>query len=361
VVLFVVQLPASIALSYFVLYIYSLIGIKKIKLNFLSLSALLILATPLGIGAVTLNHNLTPLFYFFMMPAMIAAVYVFGQQNSNVILKVLKQVFWICSLIVFVLIYVFRDEVEPLGAVFPWSSTNGIPSYLMVIQITYASLFFLINNRLPIASSVALLIISIFGLGRGAMFLSALMVLISIATNIYSASKGCNKNTLAIYILIFSAILSISIPINFQFIYEFISDFLVGSGFGGGLFDEHRSNMNKDYLAKLDFWSFILGQNYAGTSIDNYYGGNPHNSFIRVHSFYGIFGLIVAFTPFAIILLSENSFFRKSILMLLWTILIARAFTEPIFFPTPLDFFYCLFGFMIFNLQPATLIPKKHD
>jgi hypothetical protein len=128
--------------------------------------------------------------------------------------------------------------------------------------------------------------------------------------------------------------------------YEMIAE---GSKFEQGVLDVHRGYMLSDYLDKLDALSLFIGTSYEGTSINLYYGGNPHNSYIRVHSFFGLFALFAVFAPLFLMLLSHKDRTQTIIIFLLVTVALIRATTEPILFPTPLDFFYIMYFVLYFR------------
>lgn len=124
-----------------------------------------------------------------------------------------------------------------------------------------------------------------------------------------------------------------------------------GSKFSGGILDEHRGLIISDYINKIDGFRLIFGTDYENTSINDWYGGNPHNSFIRVHSFYGIFGLLFVFFPVIAILISRKNSVQKFVFMVFIILALLRAVSEPIFFPSTLDFFYFLIFFVFFRFS----------
>lgn len=272
--------------------------------------------------------------------------YSFSRNSLNHISHVLRRVYWIFVLFIAIAYAFHWDAPEPLGAIFPWASTNGIPSYLIVVQITYSIAFYLEKNRLPLTSSLATMIVAIIGLGRGSMVIGAGILLFSFVVNLSQIQK-----TLRPYIaLTFGVLTLISLSVLWGDLTEKINSgalaLIEGSKFASGMFDEHRGRMLADYMAKIDALSLIFGASYDGTSINQDYGGNPHSSFIRLHSFYGLAGLFFFLTPLFLILMSRRAFAQKLVVFTLVLIALARATTEPIFFPSVLDVFYfCIFLF----------------
>ena len=128
----------------------------------------------------------------------------------------------------------------------------------------------------------------------------------------------------------------------------------------GGVLDSRRGNMLAGYFGKLGVWLLLFGTDYSGTSINNIYGGNPHNSYIRIHSYYGFFGLlIVALSPLAIFL-TNKKLVSKCVVFVLITLVLVRAVTEPILFPTLLDFFY-EFYFLFFLKYAPSRLPRWRE
>ena len=123
--------------------------------------------------------------------------------------------------------------------------------------------------------------------------------------------------------------------------------FLSATRLNQGFLDPHRARMLADYVQKLDVASLLFGASYADTSILTTYGGNPHSSLIRLHSFYGIFGFLILVIPFGFAMLANKIKKDKFVFLSLVFFVLMRAATDPIFFPSALDLFYYLY-FVIF-------------
>ena len=109
---------------------------------------------------------------------------------------------------------------------------------------------------------------------------------------------------------------------------------------GAGLSDDHREQQINEYLDKIDAVNLLTGADYKGTSIETAYNNNPHNSYIRAHHIFGLPYLLLML-GFPLLLVS----WRLPLGALLYCgslfgIVLLRAFTEPILFPTLLDLFY---------------------
>jgi hypothetical protein len=265
------------------------------------------------------------------------------------VVNVLRNVFLAYILFVAAVLFFHWGEREPFGAIFYWSSTNGIPAYLIILNIAYSIAYFLKYNRLPVIAAALTTIVAFFGIGRGSIVCGSLLLLLSIFVNLFVV-KSKQDVALAPKIALILLIPALTLIYNHADLisrqYEMIAE---GSKFEQGVLDVHRGYMLSDYLDKLDALSLFIGTSYEGTSINLYYGGNPHNSYIRVHSFFGLFALFAVFAPLFLMLLSHKDRTQTIIIFLLVTVALIRATTEPILFPTPLDFFYIMYFVLYFR------------
>jgi len=132
-----------------------------------------------------------------------------------------------------------------------------------------------------------------------------------------------------------------------------LSELLSHSKWAWGFMDPPRAQMVSDYLAKLDAVTLLVGTNYAGTAINELYGGNPHSAYIRVHSLFGLPGvLLVLFSPL-LIFMTDRAFRSQCIVGVLVLLVLVRAISEPILFPTVLDFFYFFYFFLFLRYAPV--------
>ncbi len=344
---FMFQKPETIALAYFffAMYVFS----SKIKIARAHFIIWAFTSSIFVIAALSKNFGFTPFFYLIGTPALILAADKFASRPLTLVVNTLGIYYWLFCIATFIGIFINRDSPEPLEGLIPGTSTNGIPSYLIVVQVAYSLIFFLKYERLPILSSITTFVVAVFGLGRGSMVVGALILLFSIFMN---AILSKNNRRFIIFFGSIASLLSILyFYINSEEILSMTEELLSGSKFAGGVLDEHRGLMIKDYINKIDIWSFIFGTDYADTSIEKYYGGNPHNSYIRAHSFYGLGALICIVIPIILVLGSSRFNLDKIIAIILILFALLRATTEPIFFPSVLDFFYVFYFFAFFRFS----------
>ena len=106
------------------------------------------------------------------------------------------------------------------------------------------------------------------------------------------------------------------------------------------------------YLHKIDYFESFTGVDYSNTIIEVFYNNNPHNSFIRAHSIFGLpyLGLIF-FIPGLIFIFYKKIKYRFYVSGVL-LILFFRTYAEPIMFPSLLDFYY--FSILLFPVFAYT-------
>jgi hypothetical protein len=347
--LFIVQLPIAIASSYILGLLFLVFGASsaELKTKYVEIYVVVILfCLP---AATTFNHGLTPLFYLIFSPSIVFLVIHFTNNSLDHVTKVLRNVFWAYIFGVATVLFLHWDEPEPFGAVFSWSSTNGIPAYLIIVNIAYTVAYFLKYNRIPIHPAAITLVVAFFGVGRGSIISASVLLVLGICINLFVVKSKQDialapKIALIALLPVLALIYSYADLITTQ--YEM---FVEGSKFEEGVLDVHRGYMLSDYLDKLDALSLFIGTSYDGTSINLYYGGNPHNSFIRVHSFYGLFALLFVFAPLFLMWLSNRDRTQTTVIFLFAVVALMRATTEPILFPTPLDFFYIMYFVLFFR------------
>lgn len=308
------------------------------------------------LAVINFNHGFAPLFYLIFTPSLLLTSRHIARKSIIHLFTIFNVFLYTLIILVFLGIFYHYEEADPIGSIIPWASRNGITSYLIVIQIAYAMIFYFKKKELPIFTSLLIFIIAIYGLGRGSIIASLFLLIFCLIVNLVLTKHR-------LYIVSFFLILSILlyfyfIDSNANIILENIDTGIQRTQFGQGVFDEGRANIINEYIGKLNIWNFIFGANYNNTSIIMYFGGNPHNSLIRLHSFYGLFGIIFLLIPFLNLLVFNSNLRDKLIFIILIFIALFRSITEPIFFPTTLDFFFAFYFFLYFK-NSKLIIQKK--
>lgn len=377
VLLFVLQTPGTLIFATLLCIFYALLRHKSVIFQFhkskvvFFISLFLVINHFLG-GA----QGVTSIFYLFSTIACFYAAVGFGSSSLRHVGGCLFFVYWIYVFFVISGFLSNCDDVEPLGAVIPGASTNGLPSYLIVLQIALSLLVLLDKFVLPVISATVTFFIAILGFGRGSVIVSFSVLVFSIFFNlmIVQSKNGYRQVYLLVFFsgFVFLAVIGYVFAVGWnqasllfpgsgvaRWICNSVWFPLIASGDAvndvagtkwiWGIADPARARMLYDYIGKLDFSGIWFGVNYEGTSIVSDFKGNPHNSYIRLHSHYGLPGLFLVFYSILLLIISnKDSYFKFATFFLVFFVLL-RAVTEPIIFPTVLDFFYFLYFVVYFN------------
>jgi hypothetical protein len=248
-----------------------------------------------------------------------------------------KESYWRASKIVLlvtqalVLVYLVRVGLDdfPLEDMIPGASSNGITSYLILLQCNYSLARFAANQRVSLFTSAVTVVICIVGFGRGSLVASLGLF----ALNIFYLPRqwgllGRWWPALTIIVVFF-----LLLP-NMDSVISYLD---ANTKLGAGFVDDSRTSILNAYFAKLDSWSIIWGADYSGTGIDEEYRGNPHNSFIRAHHMFGLLYLLIVIIFVIKSLIVKIDFALRAYAFSVLIIFLFRAFTEPIILPTLLD------------------------
>lgn len=340
--LFLVQSPITFLISFFLFFVYLLTGSKGAisKNDILFFLFFFVISFP---SLLIAQHEVSHLFYFLLS----VLVFFSAKKSSRedpVLLNIIFGVsYWAFAFFSSVVYYVYRDIPEPFSGLVEGSSTNGIPSYLLVLSITYSIIYFVNKNRLPIYPCIATLLISILGIGRGSIYVSVMLLLLSIIVNFIVDFKYSQTKKI-LYFVFFTSIIVVLISVNFEWIYNFIS---MKTKALQGVNDPYRARIIWDYLSGINWWQSYVGGTYSGTVIETMYKNNPHISFIRAHAYLGFGYVMLIFLSPLFFLFKCKSTIYSCVFFSFSFLLLIRAASEPILFPTSLDYFY-FFIYMIY-------------
>jgi hypothetical protein len=222
----------------------------------------------------------------------------------------------------------------PLERMIPDSSSNGITSYLVILQANYCVASYLVRRKLPFLSAVLTLGICIVGYGRGSILSTVGIIAVNFIT--FALRKSPRHFFAAVGVLALTGVWLAAVYGD-EITYFVEANTKIGSG----LYDQHRDSIIKDYSHLIDENSLLIltGADYKGTVIEADYNNNPHNSYIRAHHIFGLpyLMLMLSFPLLAFVRLPGK---LRAYPLALITIMLFRAATEPILFPTMLDVFY---------------------
>jgi hypothetical protein len=317
-------------------FAFIILNIKYIRnapRNFIGAATLIIVSCTL-ILPISMFRNFNVVFHYIILVTSIISAYTFYLKSIDYFFALRFSVFLQQFLLV-VYLYFFGAQEAPLDNLFVESSSNGITSYLITMQICYTIASIVLFGRPTIITSILTLYISIIGFGRGSIITSfAIFVFNLIFIVAFVKSKWIRASGIIFSIFIFSIFIT-----KFDDIFNYIFNM---TKFSAGFFDVERYIINQDYINRLEGMNILIGIDYQNTVIERFYNGNPHNSFIRAHNIFGITYIFSIFYCIILAISSRMKFINRISVLVLISLLMFRAFTEPILFPTPFDaMFFC--------------------
>lgn len=223
--------------------------------------------------------------------------------------------------------------------IFAGHSRNYISLYLIVVLFPYYTVS--AHNkteRISIIPSIICLAISVYILGRGGIIMCAMLFLGTCLKNILlirktdkELYKKSRKYAVLSVVLIGAAIyIFMNTNIAEQYLYRFTDNE------SGGFADEQRLNIWMEYISRtLDSLKYIItGYDLSKSRIIVMYLENLHNSYLMLHCYTGLFGLLL----FVAGLINSISYMIKNkkydLLIIVFSFLV-KAFTDWVF-PTQL-------------------------
>ena len=293
------------------------------------------------------GHGFSPIFYLFSTVVTFATAYVITRFSARTILFAANILYWSLAVVVLIILAVYWGSPEPFGEVIEGASTNGIPAYIIVIQLFLCTITNVVAGRAPILTPAITFMIAFYGNGRGSLIVGALLLLGSLVINLFPRKIPLfyRATLFALSIAVMAVII-----INAAEIVDYLSRF---TKLSVGVTDYNRAGILESYLAKINPVTFFFGTDYSGTPIDFLYEGNPHISYIRLHSFFGIFPLLMAILSPAIIFFAKGGWMLKLPILFFICLALLRAASEPILFPTLLDVFFFAMFFIFFRAREA--------
>ena len=185
-ILFSLQKPGTIFLAYILPLVYLLGTIENYRVKksrFIIICLVILLCLP---AAMSMNHNVTPLFYLLLSPFLCLAAYKIGSNPLPHVKGVISKSYWFFFSAIVLGAAFHWDAVEPIGEIIPGASQNGLPSYLIVLLVAYLITAYSENSKLPISPSVATLVVAVIGQGRAGIIVAFSILCFSILVNFLS-------------------------------------------------------------------------------------------------------------------------------------------------------------------------------
>lgn len=294
-------------------------------------------------------HGLSPIYYFLSTVAVFFAAQVTARKSPILLLKAFRCLYAASIVAIAWILHSYWGEVEPLGMVIEGSSTNAIPAYLIVIQIGLSLCSYVARGRLPIVTPFLTIAVAFLGNGRSSLVVAGLIVAATLVLNL--TAGGRSQRTLRLASVSSFVLVALGLVLLGDEFFEWIMRY---TKLSVGLVDTNRLEIWGDYWGKIDGLTLLLGADYEGTVIESKYNGNPHIAYIRTHSFFGLPLTTLALLSPWLVVFARKTFSAKVVFFTFISLAALRAFSEPIFFPTLLDYFYFSYFFIYFNHAPRS-------
>lgn len=350
---FVAQQPITLVFGSFVCAVYAVIAYRSARIRKDHMQVFLCVCVLFIPAFIKPGFGLSPTFYFLSTVSSFFAAKAIARYPSEVIFAAFRLIFGAAVMAVCWILYVYWGHPEPFGEVIEGSSANGIPSYLIVIQIGLSLSTYLVRGQLPVLSPILTFAVAYFGFGRGSLVVAGLIIILSLLFNM-ALVRSVTRSWYALHIVV---LITIGIFLLSQWD-ELLNQLISDTKFSYGLVDYNRVDMWNSYIGKLNVWTLLVGTDFQGTVIDILYNGNPHISYIRTHSYFGLPLTLLALVSPLIVFFSGKAWNSQLVFAFFLSMATLRATTEPILFPTLLDFFYFLYFFLFFRYAQA---PKKQN
>lgn len=229
------------------------------------------------------------------------------------------------------------------GQIYINASSNFVSVYLMYPTVMYYSIVEKKNRRVNIIPAVVVWGLSLLSRGRGGIISSTLFLMLLCLVQ-YRNFRLKKRLIIAIIGIIAAAAIiinleSILIKLNSSIVMEY---FISRRGLRSS-----RFKIWEEYImqAAVSIKNFLFGVNVSHISIGLEFESNPHNSFLSIHMYNGIFTLIVV-----LIMLIKNGYTgiknRNFLYVVCMISMMMRAFTDRVFWPaygTPILFYFMFY------------------
>ena len=347
---FVSQIPAVIVAGSALCGLYAWVGRSPSPPHW-GAAALFALACLLFFPAfVNLHHGLSPIFYFFATVAAFFAAQAVSRKPLRVVLRAYRWIYWASVVAIAAILYTYWGFPEPFGMVIEGSSTNGIPAYLIVLQIGLSLCTYAATARLPVLTPFITGAVAFYGNGRGSLVVAGLIIAVTFVLNLMPSGGRPSRLSWRLFFVLAAAAAGVALALYGDEFLELVTRY---TKLSVGLVDTNRLEIWDHYAARINPYTFFMGADYAGTVIDYQYRGNPHIAYIRTHSFFGLAVTLLAMLSPLLVLFVRKTLSAKLVFFSLIGLAALRATSEPIFFPTLLDLFYFSYFFIYLHHVPA--------
>ncbi len=244
------------------------------------------------------------------------------------------------------LVQIARSGISLAALTLPGASgsVNLVSGILLFLQLAHCAATVQRTGRAPLLLPFVSMVLSFPMKGRSGIALLSVLFLYCVFQR-WSLNRGGRRLGLAIGTFGVAAVLTYQLQSVLLAVFQ--TTRLI-HGFG----DESRSTIREEYLASLSLWEVVAGGRYTASPAILNLLGNPHNSFIRAHYFFGLPFLVclalLVVTAGAIALRDGGGRWFVFGLLLLFA---ARAFVDAMAFPGLLDFIFFYLFFLVIASQ----------
>lgn len=201
------------------------------------------------------------------------------RQDKISVLSCARLVLIVFYILFFVTLLVYGWNAKVINNMYVDGSQNIVSATVIFFQVFYSAAYFRVAKKAPQITPFVTFFICILCIGRGGVFIGALILLASITYFIWNRK------------LIYKVLFIISIPVVYVIIIYSVDFFydviLVGTKVDQGV-ESIRTEINKVYYEKIDLYVFMFGLDLSTIPLINQFDDNPHNSFIYGHARFGI-------------------------------------------------------------------------
>lgn len=337
-----IYMLVSVYLSLFYLVGFSSIELKlsKLKLFFVFAFAFSVIFYLLYINSNTFKS----VFFIFNFLTMFLLAYFYWEARAKKSYKDFLLIFYIYVLIVFANIIFNGRSPDDMDKILYESSRNVVSGIAIVIYSTilYVAVYF--RKKVSLFHALILLGVCLVSYARSGILLGTILFLITL---VYSFNfKGFLSRV--VYFALTILVVTLTIPL--------VIDFIVNNtNFQRG-FESIRLLFLMEYIENLNYKTLLFGVDVNKTPLIGSFDGNPHNSFLYMHSLLGA----IAFLWLLIVILGMAKLVHSGKLIELscLAIIIARASLDITFFMGSLDFFTFIILISIYRFKKVKNLPS---
>ncbi|WP_461764512.1 hypothetical protein [Myroides sp. LJL110] len=219
-----------------------------------------------------------------------------------------------------------------MAGIFYEMSVNYVSVVMIMNVVVVNSIERIQKEKISIMPSILALLFSLLAMGRAGILCTFLLV----CNSLYFSWNSYTRNQkIGLFILLLIPIVFV-VLFKGDMLVDYISNLSVLERFDErGMVSPSRDILKKEYLDNLDIRNILLGYNFIDNQWFIHYGQNPHNSYMRLHHFFGFCFLIVI----GFILKQVVQLFKiDKFLCIMALVIFLRSWTDSVLFLTVYDF-----------------------